>query len=229
MPSHEIFNKPHSIKLTFEDVPTPQNYVELAGAKGVGKTTRVWRVQTKKFPTIDPGLVSNPFGFGDSPDAEVISSGLNSKGPESVALGRHGNFFLWGFSASPTDMTPEGRDCFVNVVHYIRKFDGQKPVVRKVGAARSRDGALWSAYYLRQIFDEAAFKKSLPETILKDRDRYERYRKSSLQDTLKRYPEEAAQALATIPSRTSPGPGRTSNTRGSRVPTTTRFPWSTRM
>ena len=50
----------------------------LAGGKKVEKTTKIWRVQTKKFPEIDPGLVSNPNGFGASADAGFISSGLNS-------------------------------------------------------------------------------------------------------------------------------------------------------
>jgi hypothetical protein len=30
-------------------------------------------------------------------------------------------------------MTPEARKCFVNAVCYIKKFDGQKPIVRKEG------------------------------------------------------------------------------------------------
>jgi len=63
----------------------------------------------------DPRLVSNPCGFGEAADEEIISSGLNKKGPESVARARHGNFFLWGFSVSPRGMTPEARRCFVNV------------------------------------------------------------------------------------------------------------------
>jgi hypothetical protein len=134
VPSHEIFSKPLKVNLTFEDIPTPEYYFNLAGGKKVEKTTRVWRVQTKKFPEIDPGLVSNPNGFGDSPDSESISSGLNSKGPDSVALARDRNFFLWGFSASPRDMTPEARKCFVNAVCYIKKFDGRKPIARKAGS-----------------------------------------------------------------------------------------------
>jgi hypothetical protein len=51
---------------------------------------KVWKVQNKSFPEIDPGLVFDPYGFGDSPDAEAISSGLNSKGPDAVALGSSG-------------------------------------------------------------------------------------------------------------------------------------------
>ena len=100
---------------------------------------KVWRVQTKDYPEIDPGLVSDLYGFADSPDAEVIAQGVAGKGPDTLALGRQANFFLWGFSALPADMTPSGQRLFVNVVSYMRKFDGQMPLVRKT--ARSREWA----------------------------------------------------------------------------------------
>ena len=106
-PSHDIFQKPLKVNLVFDEIPTPPQYFAASAGSPIGQTIRVWRVQTKDFPEIDPGLVSDPYGFEDSPDAEIISAGLNSKGPYSVALGRQGNFFLWGFSASPRDMTPE--------------------------------------------------------------------------------------------------------------------------
>jgi hypothetical protein len=40
----------------------------------MNKTINVWKVQAKTFPDIDPGLVSDPSAFDDSPDAEVIIS-----------------------------------------------------------------------------------------------------------------------------------------------------------
>jgi hypothetical protein len=165
VPSHPIFNEPLKVNLTFEDRPTPGNYPELAGDVEIGKTIEVWPVQTKKFPEIDPGLVSNPYGFDDSPDTEVISSGLNSKGPDSLALARQGNFFLWGFSASPRDMMPEARKCFVNAVCYIKKFDGRKPIVRKRGTGLIRAGTLSSAYYWRRKAAQGGFEGSYPDLI----------------------------------------------------------------
>jgi hypothetical protein len=201
VPSHEIFNKPLKVDLAYEEVPTPENYSQLAGDRKLGKTIQVWRVQTKKFPEIDPGLVSNPHGFGDSPDAEVISSGLNSKGPESVALARHGNFFLWGFSASPTDMTPEGRKCFVNAVCYLRKFDGRKPLVREVGAGFTRGGALWYAYYLRNVLDEEVFRREVPEPLRNDPQQYARYRQAVLGGFERSYPEELRRRLGNDPEK----------------------------
>src|SRR5262245_36050396 len=183
VPTHEIFHKPHKVEITYQDMATPENYRHWPGGEALGKTMKVWRVQTKKFPEIDPGLVSDPYGFADSPDAEVISSGQNSKGPDSVALGRHGNYFLWGFSAQPSDMTPEARKCFVNAIHYIKKFDGQKPLVRKTSSGR--EWALVYAGYLRQISDEPFLNRLFPEDLRqrfgKDPEKYVAYYKENLE------------------------------------------------
>src|SRR4051812_20115442 len=94
VPSHEVFRTPLSVDLHLEEQPTPEHYRHHPGGERLGRTIRVWKVQTRRFTDLDPGLVSDPIGFEDSPDAEAISSGLNGKGPDSVALGRHGNFFL---------------------------------------------------------------------------------------------------------------------------------------
>jgi hypothetical protein len=165
VPSHEVFQKPLKVNLQFEDHDVPANYGLYPGGDHLGQTIKVWKVQTKKFPEIDPGMVSDPYGFGDSPDAEVISSGLNGKGPDSVALGRHGNFFLWGFSASPTDMTADGRKCFVNSVCYIKRFDGQTPFVRKQKSGR--EWALVYAGYLKQYKGQDFLKQLFPEDLLR--------------------------------------------------------------
>jgi hypothetical protein len=183
VPTHEVFHNPHKVEIRYEDMSTPENYRHWPGGEKLGKTMQVWKVQTKKFPESDPGLVSDPYGFADSPDAEVISSGQNSKGPDSVALGRHGNFFLWGFSAQPSDMTPEMRLCFVNAVHYIKKFDGQKPLVRKT--ASGREWALVYAGYLKQISDENFINGLFPEDLRKkfgkDSEKYLAYYKENLE------------------------------------------------
>lgn len=141
---HELFHQPNRVDLAFESVPTPGHYRRWPGGEGLGGTIRTWKVQTKHAPEVDPGLVSDPYGFDDSPDAEVIAAGLNEKGPGSVALGRHGNYFLWGFSGGPPEMTPSARACFLNAVHYVRKFGGRKPLVRKTGYGR--EWALAYAY-----------------------------------------------------------------------------------
>lgn len=151
MPSHEIFQQPLKANLEWEDRPSPEHYRIWPLGEKIGKTIKVWKVQTKNNPDIDPGLVSDPYGFDDSPDTEAISSGLCGKGPHSLALARHGNFFLWGFSAQPTDMTSEARKCFVNSICYIKKFDGQRPLLRKNSS--SRQWALIYAGYMKNAKD----------------------------------------------------------------------------
>jgi len=183
VPTHEIFQKPFKVDLQFEDAPTPENYRTWPGGAELGKTMKVWKVQNKKFSEVDPGLVSDPYGFTDSPDAEVISSGLNSKGPTSVALGRHGNFFLWGFSGQPSDMTPEGRKCFANVICYIKKFEGQKPIVHR--DSQDRQWALVYAGYLKHISSDDFLKQLFPEDLRdrfgKDPEKYISYYKENLE------------------------------------------------
>ena len=183
VPTHEIFQKPIPVEIRWEERPTPENYRHWPGGDKLGKTMKVWKLQDKSFPEIDPGLVSDPYGFADSPDAEVISSGLNSKGPESVALGRHGNFFLWGFAAAPADMTPEGRKCFLNAVCYIHKFDGRRPSVLKT--ASGREWALVYAGYLKSITDEDFLKQLFPQELRdrfgKDPDKYRQYYQENLE------------------------------------------------
>lgn len=77
------------------------------------------------------GVVSPSKVLETSPDGEFISGGKNSKGVDSVALGRQGSFFHWGFAASPTYMTDEAKLVFVNALHYISKFDGKRATTKK--------------------------------------------------------------------------------------------------
>jgi hypothetical protein len=171
--THEIFLKPTKISIPHEDIPTPNHYRGFPGGEKLGKTLKAWRMQTKEFPEIDPGWASDPYGFSDSPDAEAISAGLNDKLPKSVALSRHGNFFQWGFSAQPSDMTPSARQCFVNVVHYIKKFDRQRPLIHRL--YKSREWVLGRFTYARYTQDEAWLPQlpdKLRERFGKDFDKY---------------------------------------------------------
>lgn len=188
---HEIFHSPLEVNPTFEDVPTPPLYPPLNSGKPIGPTIHAWRVQTEKFPEVDPGLVSEGYGFDDSPDAEIISSGLNHKIPAAVALGRQGNFFLWGFSASPRNMTPEGRRCFINTVCYIKKFDCQKPIVHVSENPFTRGRALMGAHFFSKILlDPDALRRMLPELAESDPEQFEKYREIELSDLDKWFPED---------------------------------------
>ena len=108
-------------------------------------------MQSEKYRQV--GLVSNLYGFTDSPDAEVIAQGIAMKGPDTVAIARHASFFLWGFSAPPSQMTPAARRLFVNSVCYIRQFEGAAPLVRATSS--SREWALRFASMARPVSDEA--------------------------------------------------------------------------
>jgi hypothetical protein len=152
---HAIFSTPNNVKLTIEERPTPASYAHYADGKDLGEAMQMWRVQTEGYLEGKGqlvGVVSRDTGFLDSPDTEWISGGVNSKGPNAVAIGRHGNFFHWGFAASPKYMTEEGKLVLVNALHYIARFDGQTPMVRK------RQGDSPRAYVeqaLDSISDEA--------------------------------------------------------------------------
>lgn len=133
--SHAIFKGPlESVAPTMEMEKTPDNIYEYPSGDTVPRKIPMWKVQTLSYSKDDHariGLVSRGARFKDSPDAEVISSGVCAKDVTAVALGRHGNFFLWGFSASPADMTEEAKKVFANTVAYMKQFDGQTPIARK--------------------------------------------------------------------------------------------------
>ena len=63
-------------------------------------------------------------------EAETITLGFApGKSYDSVGIGRHGNFMLWGWSASPSKMTPAGQKLFLNCICYIHQYDN-KPFTR---------------------------------------------------------------------------------------------------
>lgn len=131
---HPIFNGPFEVNPTMTTKPTPEGIFHYESGKNVPKEIPMWRVQKEGYLEGNGyriGLVARGTGFLDSPDTEFISSGVNSKDVDAVAIGRHGNFLLWGFSASPDYMTDEAKQVFANAVMYIKQFKGQKPIARK--------------------------------------------------------------------------------------------------
>ena len=82
---HAIFHTPNSVQLTIANEATPPAYAR----EGLGATMPMWRVQTEGYTegTGQPiGVVSRDAGFLDSPDVEWISSGVNSKNSNAVAI-----------------------------------------------------------------------------------------------------------------------------------------------
>ena len=145
---HEIFNRPFKVELTTIQVEVPDNYRTYYDGKDLPETIDGWLVH-EDYEKDGWGLVSDPYGFEDSPDCEYISSGTNSKSVRSVALGRQGNWFLWGFFAPPGDMTDEARLVFLNTVAYMKRFDGQ----HAYGEAGGR-GREWALSYAHWLDDE---------------------------------------------------------------------------
>jgi len=136
---HEIFNTPNKVNLTMVTRPTPGGFFNGFQGAATPKTMPMWRVvnadgMDEKNPYLI-GMVAHGEGFNDSPDAEVISGGDCLKNAEAVALGRHGNYFMWGFAASPDFMTDEANLVFINTICYIKKFDRKSPIVKKIQQA----------------------------------------------------------------------------------------------
>ena len=101
-------------------------------------------------------MVARPWGYEDSPDAEYISSGVCQKTLDAVAIGRHGNFFHWGFAASPDYMTGEAKPVLANAIVYISKFAGQTPIARKYSDRTATREYLKELRYLltREYYEE---------------------------------------------------------------------------
>ena len=108
---------------------TPENYRTYPDGDKLPDKMRVWRVQNtgKRVGSV----VAQGYGFADSPDAEIIALGVNGKAYGNVGIGRHGNFLQWGYWAAPSQMTDAGRKLFVNCVHYMSRFDGKRPLIRR--------------------------------------------------------------------------------------------------
>ena len=146
---HPIFNVPNEVELTFTEEDTPSNYLEYHVGRNLPDSLPMWRVQTEGYTDghgFPVGMVSHGHGFVEAGDSEVIASGVNTKLSNAVALGRHGNFFHWGFAAGPDEMTDEAKRVFVNAIHYISQFDGDKPYTRRQRGAFTRNVALDVSY-----------------------------------------------------------------------------------
>ena len=152
---HPIFQSPLKVNPLIEEVPTRDGFDAMTINAPIGPTMKVWRVQSEKYRQV--GLVSSLYGFDDSPDAEVIAQGIAGKGPDTVSLARHANFFLWGYSAPPAIMMPAAQRLFVNAICYIHKYDGAVPLVR--ATSRSREWAIRYSSMARPVSDEARQKQ----------------------------------------------------------------------
>jgi hypothetical protein len=132
---HEVYSKPFKVEPQFETIKTPGNYRRYPDGDKLPDRMKVWRVQDTSNRI--GGVVAQPYGFTDSPDAEVLAVGVNTgKQYGAVGVGRHGNVLMWGYSAPPSQMTEAGKKLFLNCICYIHKFDGKGPLIRTIAQHR---------------------------------------------------------------------------------------------
>jgi hypothetical protein len=126
---HEMYHTPLAVQPEFELRPTPVNYrLNYVREDKPPDRMKVWRVQNSPKGSV----VARGANFEDSPDAEIIALGFNrAKAYGDVGIGRHANVLQWGYGDPPSQMTEAGRRLFVNCIHYIHRFDGQTPLVRR--------------------------------------------------------------------------------------------------
>jgi len=128
---HAIFNKPEKVDLDLVKVKTPSNFKKYYSGKDLPNEIDVWWAQTESSGDRNGywvGQILTGLGFDDSPDCEFISGSNSVKDISGMALGRNGNMFHWGFSASPAFMTEQAKKIFVNTIHYMAQFN-DKPTI----------------------------------------------------------------------------------------------------
>ncbi len=131
---HPIFQGPFKVNITLKNRLTPKPILNAWDGGDMPTTIPMWTVNTEDYTDeagYRIGMVSRGWGFEDFPDAEVISSGQCDKQKTAVAIGCHGNFFLWGFAGSPDYMTEEAKQVFANAIVYIHKNSNKKIVAPK--------------------------------------------------------------------------------------------------
>lgn len=134
---HPIFQGPWKVNIKSYMAPTPSGAFEYCPMYGYTLPAKqeMWRVQVKDYQNTQDyrvGMVSRPNGYLDSPETEIISGGVSAKSYDAVAIGRHANFFHWGFSSDPDNLTPAGRAALANAIVYAAKFKGQHIIARKL-------------------------------------------------------------------------------------------------
>jgi hypothetical protein len=130
----EVYRTPLVVRPDFEYRKTPGNYRNRYFGPGkLPDKIKVWRVQN----TQKGNVVARSYGFLDSPDTEIIAVGFNhGKEYGAIGIGRQGSFLQWGYCDTPAQMTEAGRNLFLNCIHYICRFEGKLPLVRRQASDR---------------------------------------------------------------------------------------------
>ncbi len=160
---HEVYRTPLVVRPEFEYRKTPGNYRNRYFGPGkLPDKIKVWRVQN----TQKGNVVARSYGFLDSPDTEIIAVGFNhGKEYGAIGIGRQGNFLQWGYGDTPAQMTEAGRNLFINCIHYIRRFEGKLPLVRR--RTSDRHNALSLASIITRVIGDKRefFTRTFPEEL----------------------------------------------------------------
>lgn len=89
------------------------------------------------FRPIRYGIVVFGPNLRGAEDSEIISGGINTNGNYAVALAREANIFHWGPAASPSEMTGDGRNLFLNVIAYMASLGERQQTVRRGQSSRN--------------------------------------------------------------------------------------------
>ena len=159
----EVYRTPLTVQPEFEFRTTPDNYRRsYLGPGKLPDKIKVWKVQNSQKGNV----VAWSYGFLDSPDTEIIAVGFNhGKEYGAIGIGRQGNFLQWGYCDTPAQMTEAGRNLFVNCIHYIHRFDGKTPLVRR--RASDRHNALSLASIITRVVGDKKefFLRTFPESL----------------------------------------------------------------
>lgn len=142
----------------------------------------VWRIQDTnnkrgKAGAVSPGFVSDYPG-----EAEMMVLGFSpGKAYDSLGIGRHRNFLVWGWSAAPSKMTDLGRKLFINCICYMKKVNHKKffkiPIL-----SSPRDKVF---LYLEYALEDSRFKNEYLNRFI-PKDLMEKY-KTDMKALLKLY------------------------------------------
>ncbi len=128
------------MELPFTEKDAPSSYQQtLPKGVSLGKSMNVFRIQDTDNKVGEAGAVARGIYAEYPGEAEAITLGFApGKAYDSVGIGRHGNYMLWGWSAAPSKMTPAGQKLFVNCICYIHQYD-KKPFVAIPRRTLTRD------------------------------------------------------------------------------------------
>lgn len=125
-----MFRGPFDVDLsTARTLWTPEQFQRHAPYMPVPARLTTLRVITAAQP--EPGMAASGHAFCEGPDTEFIAGGDNGNSHRHVAIGRHGKFVQWGYSASADNLTPTGAALLCNVIVYASGLaDEQVHVLR---------------------------------------------------------------------------------------------------